>query len=101
MTDEDIANLLAKLTKSLATKEDINTVRQDLKEDIDSLKEDVVKVELRLGHKIETLETKLERKIEALNSKADTILEFAEGVDETASDHEKRLRRIETTSVTA
>ena len=44
MTDEDIANLLAKLTKSLATKEDINTVRQDLKEDIDSLKEDVVKV---------------------------------------------------------
>lgn len=62
MTDEDINKLVFRLTKSLATKEDIK---------------------------------RLEGKIEELDEKTDIILEFAEAVDETTTDHEKRLRRIE------
>lgn len=75
MTDKDITKLASKLTESLATKDDIKGVKQDIK----------------------SLENKLENKIDYLDSKADTILEFAEAVDETTADHEKRLKRIEAT----
>lgn len=74
MNDQDITKLLSKLTKSLATKEDI------------------VDLEMRLGHKINNLEMRLGNKIDDLNDKADTILKFAEAVEEPTIDHEKRLK---------
>ncbi|MEK7616431.1 MAG: hypothetical protein AAB414_00045 [Patescibacteria group bacterium] len=77
MNDSDINKLAAKLTKSLAIKDD--------------LKELATKEDLK----------KLERKIDELDGKADTILEFAEAVDETVSGHEKRLKRIEAVPVIA
>ncbi len=79
MTDEDINKLVSKLSKSLATKEDIREVKVD----------------------IQRLETRLGKKMDELNVKADTIMEFAEAVDETTSDHEKRLKRIEAVPVIA
>ena len=79
MTDEDVNKLVSKLSKSLATKEDIREVKVD----------------------IQRLETRLGKKMDELNVKADTIMEFAEAVDETTSDHEKRLKRIEAVPVIA
>ena len=68
MNDEDIAKLAAKLTVTLATKEDIE---------------------------------KLDKKIDKLNQKADTILNFAEEVDNSVFDHEERLKRIESIPMVA
>lgn len=82
MNDKDIAKLAAKLTVSLATKDDIN----GLKGDINGLKGDI---------------KRLEEKIDNLDQKADTILHFAEAVDESTDNHEKRLRAIERVPIIA
>lgn len=55
MNDADITKLAAKLTVSLATKEDIKDLKIELKSDI----------------------RRLEGKIDDLDQKADTILQFA------------------------
>lgn len=86
MTDKDLVKLLSKLTGSLATKEDVISVR----EDVSSVREDIKGVEVRLG-----------KKLNELNIKADTIMEFAEEVEKITSNHEKRLKRIETIPVIA
>lgn len=82
MNDEDIAKLAARLTTSLATKDDI----RDLKGDINGLKVDIKRLEV---------------KIDKVDQKADTILQFAEAVDEIVDKHEKKLRRIESIPVIA
>ena len=74
MTDEDIAKLASQLTESLATKQDISDVKQDIK-----------RLEERLGAKIDELE-----------GKVDVILTYADGINESVEDHEKRLKNIET-----
>lgn len=79
MTDKDITKLASRLTKSLATKEDIKNLE--------------LKVDIHIK--------RLEKKIDYLDAKTDTILEFAEAVDETTVDHEKRLKRIEAVPVIA
>lgn len=79
MNDEDIAKLASRLSKSLATKEDIKEVKVD----------------------IQRLENRLGKKIDELNVKADTIMEFASEVDKTTTDHEKRLKRIEAVPIIA
>lgn len=76
MNDDDITKLAAKLTASLATKDDI----KDIKSDIGDIRSDI---------------KGLEEKIDDLDQKADTILQFTEAVDETTDDHEERLRNIE------
>lgn len=89
MSDENVVKLISKLTKSLVTKEDLKALAT--KEDLKSL---ATKEELKVLASKEDIK-KLKDKIDYLNTKADTILEFAEAVDETTMDHEKRLKRIE------
>lgn len=72
MTDEDITKLASRLTKTLATKEDLNGV-----------------------------EKRLNSKLDALNDKANTILEYADNIEEIVQDHEKRLKRVEAVPVVA
>lgn len=79
MNDKDIIKLAAKLTESLATKDDIKGVKDDIKR----------------------IEQKFDGKFKELNEKADTILEFAEHVDETVFEHEKKLKDIERIPVIA
>lgn len=79
MTDKDIAKLASKLTLSLATKGDIK----------------------KLESKMDDVDARLGGKMDELDKKADIILEFAEAVDETTADHEKRLKRIEAIPVIA
>lgn len=80
MTDEDINKLASKLTQSLATKDDL----RDL----------ATKKELRnLATRGDI--NRLEKKIDELDKKADSILEFADGVDDDLQDHKKRLKRLE------
>ncbi len=90
MTDEDINKLASRLTKSLATKEDLEpfATKDDLKSF--ATKDD-----------IKRLERRLERRIDNLDKKADSILEFADAVDETVTNHDKRLKRIESIPVIA
>lgn len=90
MTDEEIAKLASQLSKNLVSKEDLKNLAS---------KEDLLNVEKRLEKKIERLDTKidsvkqsLEEKLEELDDKADKILEFASAIDETVSDHEKRIK---------
>lgn len=80
MTNKAITKLASKLTKSLATEADITEVKTDIKG---------VKADIK----------RLKSKIDYLDSKAHTILEFAEIVDETVSDHRRRLKRIEAVSI--
>lgn len=91
MTDEEITKLALKLNESLATKEDLN--RFATKEDLKNLatKGDLKNLEIKLDKRVE----KLESKMDELNSKTDTILEFAEAIEETTANHEKRLTKIE------
>ena len=89
MNDGDIAKLVSKLNKSLVTKDDLRKLEDGLEGRIDE-------ADSRLGRKIADLGIKLGKKLDELNTKADTIMEFAQAVDETATDHEKRLKRIET-----
>lgn len=111
MTDKDIARLASRLSRSLVTKEDIKDLvtKKDIedfvtKEDIKGL---VTRDEIeRLEAEIKKLASKedikrLEGKINQLDKKADSIMEFADEVDKTTSDHEKRLKRIEKGSLTA
>lgn len=70
MNDADITKLAAKLTVSLATKEDI-----------------------------QQLEKKLTQMINKLDKKADTILQFAEEVDDVTVDHEQRIKKLESIPV--
>ena len=88
MADDDITKLIAGLTKSLVTKDDIRELAT--KEDVRVVKED-----------IRRLETRLVKKMDELNTKADTIMEFADEVDKIAVDHEKRLKKIENIPVIA
>lgn len=90
MTDEDIIKLASKLTQSLATKEDLKVLEVRLESKISGL-----------GKKIDEVDKKLSKKIDDLNDKADSILVFADGVDETTTDHGKRLDRIEAIPVIA
>ena len=86
MTDEDINKLAAKLTKSLATKEDLESLvtKEDLK--YLATKEDI---------------KRLEKKIDDVDKKASSIFVFAEGVDEVSTDHERRLNELESISTIA
>ena len=88
MADDDITKLIAGLTKSLVTKDDIRELAT--KEDVRVVKED-----------IRRLETRLVKKMDELNTKADTIMEFADEGDKIAVDHEKRLKKIENIPVIA
>lgn len=72
MNDEDIAKLAAKLGEVIASKEDLNVGLN-----------------------------KVETKIEEVNQKADLILKYADGIDDSVTDHEKRLKAIESVSVVA
>lgn len=99
MNDEDVAKLVSKLSKSLATKDDIKELAT--KVDLNRLESRIDEVDSRLGRKITNLGINLGKKIDELNKKADTIMEFAEAVDETTADHEKRLKRIEAVPVIA
>lgn len=65
--------------------------------------EDVAKLVSRLVGSLATKDDikRLEGKIDNLDDKTDTILEFAEAVDETTADHEKRLKQIEATPIIA
>ena len=79
MTDKDIIKLAAKLTKSLATSDDI----REVKEEIRQVKEQMAtKGELK----------KVKEKVDYLNDKTSVILELVENINE---DHEKRLKRLE------
>lgn len=82
MTDKDITKLASKLTQSLATKEDLKELAT--KEDIKRLEKKIDEVDKRLGNKIDEVD-----------KKASSIMEFASGIDETTTNHEKRLKRIE------
>lgn len=73
MSDEDIAKLAARLTKSLATKEDIKDLKTELKADL----------------------KRLDGKIDEVDKNVRTVLEFAEAVDETTTGLDKRLRAVE------
>lgn len=73
MNDADITKLAAKLTVSLATKDDIKM----------------------LEGKIDSTNSKLGKKIDILDKKIDKVLEYAQAIDETVGKHEKRLRNIE------
>lgn len=72
MNDEDINKLAAKLTVSLATKEDLKQLKDDLQSDI-----------------------------KRLEDKIDTVLQFAEAVDETTTDLSNKVKRIESIPVIA
>lgn len=93
MTDEDVSKLISKLIKFLATREDIELLAT--KENLQMLatKEDLKS----LATKEDT--RKLASEIKKLNTKANTILEFAEAVDENVADHSKRLNRIEAVTI--
>lgn len=59
--------------------------------------EDITKLANQLTQSLATKEDikGLRFALDELNAKSDTILEFAEGIDETVADHEKRLKAIE------
>ncbi|MFA5933585.1 MAG: hypothetical protein WCV81_05720 [Microgenomates group bacterium] len=78
MNDADIAKLAAKLMVSVATKEDLKSL---------ATKEDIKMLEGR----IDDLDTKLSKKINVLDKKIDIVLEYAQNIDETVHNHEKRL----------
>lgn len=75
MNDKDIAKLATQLMVSLATKEDIQSLKTDIKS--------------------------LEGKIDDLDQKADTILQFAEAVDETTTLLDRRISKIEAVPIVA
>lgn len=75
MNDDEVTKLAAKLTVSLATKDDIKDLKTNIK--------------------------RLERKIDDLDQKADTILQFAEAVDETTTEIDQRVRGMESIPVIA
>lgn len=82
MNDQDIARLADKLAKTLATKEDVQLLREDLsgvKEDVQVLREDMNAVKQDLSR---------------LEDKIDTVLQFAESIDETVSEHGRILKDI-------
>lgn len=83
MNDEDITKLAAKLSISLASKEDLQELKTELKVDIR-------KLEVKLGSKIDKLDQKI-----------NTVLKFAEAVDETTADIDRRVKRIERIPVIA
>ena len=110
MTDKDIIKLASRLEKSLATKVDMQRLERKVDE-IDH-KTKATKVDMqRLERKVDEIDHKtkatkvdmqrLERKIDEIDHKTNTVLEFAKEVDETAFDHEKRLKRIEIIPVIA
>ncbi|MBI2022765.1 hypothetical protein HYS97_02870 [Candidatus Daviesbacteria bacterium] len=80
LTDKDIVKLAANFTQTLATKEDLKKL---------ATKEDLKKLATKEDLK------KLATKVDELDQKADKILEFADGIEETTEDHEKRLKQIE------
>ncbi|OGE32904.1 hypothetical protein A3C59_01730 [Candidatus Daviesbacteria bacterium RIFCSPHIGHO2_02_FULL_36_13] len=88
MNDADITKLAAKLTKSLATQDNIKEIKDDLKELATKTDLNMVKDNIK----------RLEKKIDYLDDKTNVILNFAENVNE---DHEKRLKRIERVPVIA
>ena len=65
--------------------------------------EDITKLASKLTDSLATKKDlqKLENKMDELKDKVDTILEFTEGLDETATDHEKRLKKIDSIPVIA
>lgn len=71
MNDEDITKLAAKLTQSLATKDDISELKNDI---------------TKLAAQADFLR---------LEEKVDEILKHVEGLGDTDDDHEIRLKRIE------
>lgn len=92
MTDLDILKLVSKLGEIFATKEDLkNFATKDdilaIKEDITSVKDDVIGIKAGVR--------KLETKIDNLDKKFEVLLTYIDGVDETTTDHEKRLKKIE------
>lgn len=103
MTNGDIAKLVSRLSKSLATKEDIKelSTKDDLRKLENRLESRIEEVDSRLGRKIVDLGINLGKKIDELNVKADTIMQFADEGDKTTADHEKRLKRIEAVPVIA
>ncbi len=83
MNDDDIAKLATKLTQSLATKDDIKMLQGDIKMlqgDIKMLQGDI---------------KRLETKIDEVDHKADVILKYADGIEETVVDLDKRVNKIE------
>lgn len=91
---------IQKLLSVLASKEDLNEVKEDIKEvreelkhlaskeDLNEVKEDLKRAEYKLGRKIDKTEVELKE----LNKKVDTIVEFTFEVDE---DTNRRLKRVE------
>jgi len=96
MNDADITKLAAKLSKSLASKDDLKRVEDKLKALDSQLSGKIDHLNSKVEDKLKALDTKLSSKIDSLNSKTDTILKFIEEVDKTTDNHEKRLKIIET-----
>ncbi len=93
MNDKDITKLVTRLIEAVASKDDIQEVKVDvqgIKKDVGGIKEDMQEVK----DDIKRIERKFGDKFKELNEKADTILEFAEHVDETVFEHEKKLKDI-------
>lgn len=100
MTDHDILRLVSKLGEIFATKEDLKNFAT--KDDIENVREDIVGVKENLtGVKedLRKLEIKLETKIDNLDKKFEVLLTYIDGVDEVTTDHEKRLKKIESIPV--
>lgn len=77
MTDKDITKLAAKLTKSLATQENVSEIKNEIAE---------------VKEKVQEVYRKLDKRIAIVEEKADGILELVDNINE---DHEKRLKRLE------
>ena len=105
MTDKDIAKLVTKLNATLASKDDLKDLEVKLRTDLGS-KIDGVEASLRtaieeVNIKLKTVANKLSAQIKEVNEKADTILKYADEIEKTTDDHEKRLNRIEVVPVIA
>ncbi len=93
MTTQDIDAIIAKLSKTLATKEDITMLDHNIQR---------LEIELnRLDSKIEKFSLYTKFYLKQIDNNVDTVLSFAEEVDKATTDHEKRLNNIEAIPVIA
>ena len=124
MSNDDIENLIKRMMVVFATKDDLerfatkddikkSATKEDLerfatKDDLerfatkDDLKGFATKDDIEGARAdIKNLEQKLSKKIDILDHKTDKILEYASNIEEDVSNHEKRLKRIESVPVVA
>lgn len=103
LTDKDIAKLAASLTESLATKGDINDIKEDvhgIKDDIFNIKDDIKDVKDNFNN-IRVDVRRLESKIGEVDNKVEQVLKYADAIEETTSDHENRIKKLEIISTVA